>query len=119
MSRHPQIYPWAQEIATRLPPLTPALAGALALWSVGMILARRCGLDSVTTHIGALLGQSFDAVRQRLREFYQEASAKRGANRKDFQVDTCFAPLLAWVLSFWPHKRLALAVDVTNLGSRF
>src|SRR5262245_11046917 len=119
MSRHPQIYPWGQEIATRLPTLTPALAGVLALWSVGMILARRCGLDSVTTHIAALLGQSFGTVRQRLREFYQQASAKRGRNRKDFRVDTCFAPLLAWVLSFWSEKRLALAVDVTNLGSRF
>jgi hypothetical protein len=99
--------------------LTPALASALALWSVGMILARRCGLDSVTMHVRALLGQPFDTVRQRLREFYQEAPAKRGTNRKDFQADTCFAPLLAWVLSFWSEKRLALAMDVTNLGSRF
>jgi hypothetical protein len=95
------------------------LAGVLALWSLGMVLARRCGLDSVTSQVCAVLGQSFDTVRQRLREFYQEASAKRGANRKDFQTDTCFAPLLAWVLSFWSEKRLALALDVTNLGSRF
>jgi hypothetical protein len=84
-----------------------------------MILARRCGLDSVTTHVAALLGQSFDTVRQRLREFYQEAQAKRGSGRKDFQVDTCFAPLLGWVLSFWSDRRLALALDVTNLGSHF
>jgi hypothetical protein len=38
---------------------------------------------------------------------------------KDFQAGSCFAPLLAWVLSFWSEKRLALALDVTNLGSRF
>jgi DDE family transposase len=119
MARHPQMYPWSQEIATRLPTLTPALAGVLALWSVGMILARRCGLDSVTLHVAALLGQSFDTVRQRLREFYQEAPVKRGTNRKDFQANTCFAPLLTWVLSFWSEKRVALALDVTNLGSRF
>jgi hypothetical protein len=119
MSRHPQLYPWAHEIASRLPGLNPALAGVLALWSLGMILARRCGLDSVTTHVAALLGQSFDTVRQRLREFYQEAPAKRGRNRRDFEVGACFAPLLAWVLSLWSHKRLALALDVTNLGSRF
>jgi hypothetical protein len=102
-----------------LPGLSPALVGVLALWSVGMILARRCGLDSVTTQVAALLGQSFDTARQRLREFYPEAPAKRGHNRKDFEVGTCFAPLLAWVLSFWSQKRLALALDVTNLGSRF
>lgn len=58
MSRHPQLYSWSQEIATHLHPLTPALAGTLALWSIGMVLARRCGLDSVTTHVAALLGQS-------------------------------------------------------------
>jgi len=119
MSRHPQLYPWAQEIASRLPGLSPSLAAVLAPWSVGMTLARRCGLDSVTTQVAALLGQSFDTARQRLREFYQEADAKRGRNRKDFAVGTCFAPLLAWVLSFWPERRLALALDVTNLGSRF
>lgn len=119
MSRHPQLYPWTREIATRLPSLNPALAGVLALWTTGMILARRCGLDSVTTHVAGLLGQSFDTVRQRLREFYQEAPAKRGTNRKDFRTDTCFAPLLGWVLSFWSDKRLALALDVTNLGSKF
>jgi hypothetical protein len=119
MSRHPQIYPWTQQIATRLPTLSPALAGVLALWSLGMVLARRCGLDSVTAHVACLRHQSFNTVRQRLREFYQEAPAKRGAHRKDFQTNTCFAPLLAWVLSFWSDKRLALALDVTNLGSRF
>jgi hypothetical protein len=102
-----------------LPSFNPALARVLALWSVGMIMARSCGLDSVTTQIAALLNQSFDTVRQRLREFYQEAPAKRGRNRTDVHVKTCFAPLLAWVLSFWSHKRLALALDVTNLGSRF
>ena len=119
MARHPQLYPWSQEIATRLPTLSPALAAVLALSSVGMVLARRCGLDGVATHTAPLLGQSFDTVRQRLREFYQEAHAKRGRHRKDFQAPTCFAPLLAWVLSFWSDRRLALALDVTNLGDRF
>src|SRR5215207_5810428 len=118
MSRHPQLYPWSQEIASRLP-LSPSVAGVLALWSLGLIVAKRCGLDSVATAVAALLGQSFDAARQRLREFYQEASAKRGAGRKDFAADACFAPLLGWVLSFWPDKRLALALDATNLGTRF
>ena len=119
MSRHPQLYSWTQEIASHLPGLSPALATVLALWSLGMILARRCGLDSVATQVAALLGQSFDTARQRLREFYQEADAKRGCNRKDFEAASCFAPLLSWVLSFWCDRRLALALDVTNLGDRF
>lgn len=119
MSRLPQLYPWSKEITTRLPGLGRALARVLALWSLGMLLARRCGLDSVTSHVASLLKQPFNTVRQRLREFYQEASAKRGRGRKDFQVDACFAHLLRWVTSFWSQKRLALALDVTNLGSRF
>jgi hypothetical protein len=119
MSRHPQLYPWAQEIATRLPALNRALATVLALWSVGMVLTKRSGLDSVTQQLTSLLGQSFNTVRQRLREFYQESSAKRGRNRTDFEVSQCFASLLRWVLSFWSEKRLALALDVTNLGERY
>jgi DDE family transposase len=119
MSRHPQLYPWAQEISTRLPAVNPALANVLALWSVGMVLTKRSGLDSVTQQLTNLLGQSFDTLRQRLREFYQEASAKRGRNRTDFEVTECFASLLGWVLSFWSEKRLALALDVTNLGERY
>ena len=39
------IYIWTQEIAARLPTLNRALATVLALWTIGMILARRCGLD--------------------------------------------------------------------------
>jgi hypothetical protein len=119
MSRHPQLYSWTREISTHLPCLNPALATVLALWSLGMILARCCGLDSVTAHAAALLGQSFNTVRQRLREFYQEADAKRGHHRKAVEVELCFAPLLHWILSFWTEKRLALALDVTNLGTRF
>ena len=119
MSRHPQLYLWAQEIATRLPGLNPALASVLALWSIGMVLTKRSGLDSVTQQLTSLLGQSFNTVRQRLREFYQEASAKRGRNRTDFEVTLSFVPLLRWVLSFWSKKRLALALDVTNLGERY
>jgi hypothetical protein len=88
-----------------------------------MALTRRAGLDTVTTFLAPLLGLGLNTVRQRLREFYQEAQAKagacRGIKRRDFDVTDCFAPLLAWVLSFWSHRRLALALDATNLADRF
>src|SRR5262249_32818638 len=38
--------------------------------------------------------------------------------RRDFAVTDCFAPLLAWMVSFWSQRRLALALDVTNLSDR-
>src|SRR5690349_3161939 len=123
MSRHPELYRWSGQLASAFPRLPPVFVTLLALWSLGMVLAHRCGLDSVTGHLAPLLGQKCNTVRQRLREFYQEkeakAGAKRGEPRRDFDVTTCFAPLLAWVLSFWSCRRLALALDVTNLGDRF
>jgi Transposase DDE domain len=105
------------------PPLSPAQAQVLALWTIGLLLARCCGLSAVACQLALLLGQSDNTTRQRLREFYQEApakaGAKRGIKRRDLRVTACFAPLLRWVLSFWSCDRLALALDVTNLSDRF
>ena len=123
MSRHPALYQWTDELASHFDGLPPVFVSLLAAWSLGMILARRCGLDSVAGHLARLRGQKANTVRQRLREFYQEAPAKAGAKhgcrRRDFAVVDCFVPLLRWVLSLWSCPRLALALDVTNLGDRF
>jgi hypothetical protein len=123
MSRHPELYRWQQQLRSCFPHLPPVFVALLALWSLGIILARRCGLTTVASQLACLLDQSDNTLRQRLREFYQEADAKAGAKRgdkrRDFDVTGCFAPLLRWVLSFWSCPRLALALDVTNLGDRF
>src|SRR5262249_44468370 len=70
-----------------------------------------------------VLGLPYHALRKRLAEFYKEAAAKsgfpQGIKRRDFDVTTCFAPLLRWLLSLWTGRQLALAIDVTNLGERF
>ena len=34
-------------------------------------------------------------------------------------METCFAPLLGWVVSWWQGTQLALALDATTLGTRF
>lgn len=123
MSRHPELYPWQNELAKRFPTLARPFVVGLALWSLGMILARRCGLSSVALHLACRLGLLENSVRQRLKDFYKEAAAKtgcqRGVRRTDFEVADCFAPLLAWVLGLWQGNRLALALDPTNLGDRF
>ena len=123
MARHPELYPWTEELSSRLSGLPPVFMALLAWWSLGIILAKRCSLSCVSCHLAHLLGQADNTVRQRLREFYQEAAAKagakRGVKRRDFDVTACFVPLLRWVLSFWSCRRLALALDVTNLGDRF
>lgn len=123
MSRHPEFYHWNDTLATHFTNLSKPLVGLLALWSFGMILARRCGLSSVSLFLAEFLGRSSNTLRQRLREFYKEAQAKAGAKngrrRRDFAVADVFPPLLAWILSFWKCQRLVLALDPTNLGDRF
>src|SRR4029450_2141316 len=59
------------------------------------------------------------AVRQQLREFCYEATAKRGTARCALAVEPCFVPLLAWAVAQWEGTQLALALDATTLGTRF
>lgn len=91
------------------------------MWSLGIVLAHACGLSRVSQQVAALTGQRAGAVRQRLREWYWEKGAKKGSSRQELEVGGCFAPLLGWVLSWWPsqERRLALAMDASNLGATF
>ncbi len=67
---------------------------------------------------GPLLGRSDQTVRQRLREFYREAGAKRGRGRSQIDPAACAGGLLGWILTGWPSRRLALALDPTTLADR-
>jgi hypothetical protein len=84
-----------------------------------MVLARSCALTAVSLFLAKGLERQASTVRQQLREFCYEAQAKRGGPRREVEVETCFAPLLAWVLRWWEGQQLALAVDATTLGQRF
>lgn len=123
MSRPLQLTSWNAELKQRFPDLPACTVFVLALYSTGMILAKVSGLSAVALFLGQSLCWSYHALRKRLSEFYKEAPAKSGAKhgskRTDFDVSTCFAPLLRWILSLWTGKHLALAIDVTNLGDRF
>ena len=119
MSCHTPLYSWTGQVVSAFPHLSRPQATVLALYSFGAILAQRCGLNSVAATLAALLGLGYLTIRSRLQEFYQPASAKSGTRRRELDVTTCFAPLLAWILKGWPSKRLALALDATSLGDRF
>lgn len=84
-----------------------------------MVLAQASGLMAVTLYLTTGLKKKEHIVRQQLREFYDEAAAKRGAGRQALDVTANFADLLAWVLARWAGRHLALALDATNLGQRF
>jgi hypothetical protein len=119
MSCHPRVTEWTTVIRTHLPHLTKPQATVLALWSLGMVLARSCALTAVSAFLAPWLGRKENTVRQQLREFCYEAAAKRGTARGALRVETCFLPLLAWVVSWWQGTQLALALDATTLGTRF
>jgi hypothetical protein len=112
-------YDWKSRVDTLFGVLKPHHRAALAQYSFGMILARCCGLTAVVAHLVALLALKAHALRARLRELYQPASAQAGAARSEFDYTLCFAPLVRWAAGTHPDKRLVLALDPTNLTDRF
>ena len=119
MACHPRVTEWTAIIHARLPSLTKPQATVLALWSLGMVLARSCALTAVSAFLATWLHRKEDTVRQQWREFCYEATAKRGTARQALGVETCCAPRLAWVVAQWEGTPLALALDATTLGTRF
>jgi hypothetical protein len=119
MSHREQLYQWRDTIREYLAHLSRSEAYVLALWSLGIVLAKSCATSQVALFWSELLEQPFNTCRQRLREFYWEKKKKRGKKRHEIDVTLCFAPLLKWVLALWHGNRLALALDATSLGERF
>ncbi len=112
---------WTQTVSEQMPHLSKPQVTLLAFWSFGMVIASSCGLTTVAVYLASLLGYKESTMRQRLREWYREARAKKGDKRAELDVTTCFAPLVLWVLSWWESEehRLALAMDASTLGQRF
>lgn len=119
MSRLPALYQWNDVVAKRFHHLSKPMAGCLALWSLGMIVARSCSLTRVAWALAPVLNEKFYALRERLRDWYREAPAKAGRKRCELDLGTCWAPWLSWVVDGWHGRQLALALDATTLGQRF
>lgn len=120
MLRDPSLKAWNRIVSQQFHNLTISQVTGLSLWSFGIALTHSCSLSRVSESIAHLNGEVPNTVRQRLKEWYQEAAAKSGKHRWDWQVEGCFAPLLSWVLSlFAPDCRdLFLAMDVTTQKDR-
>jgi Transposase DDE domain len=119
MSSQAQFEQWQFTIMQHLPHLSKPQAYGLALWSWGMVLARSCALTAVSGLLAAVWRRKENTLRQRLREWYYEAAAKRGQQRQTLEVESCFAPLLRWVITEWRGTQIALALDASSLGMRF
>ena len=104
-----------------LPTLESPASGGLSLVEPGDGLGAQLWIESGECLACLLLDQSEETLRQRLREWYYPAADKAGKKRRTLEVEPCFAPLLRWVLAWWPEERqeVALALDATTLGQRF
>ena len=119
MPRHPPLYEWTAQVATRFPHLPVAHARSLAEWSYGMVVTHAVQLTTVVLQLAVLLGQQVNTVRQRLRELFGPADRKAGDRRTTVDPHACCGPLVRWVTGGWADRRIALALDASNLGDRF
>ena len=111
-----ETYQIRQTIETHLPHLSqPQLAG-LALWVCGAILAGSACQNAVASALSPW--RKWNNLRQYLREWLYDGSARARPCKTQLDLTLCFAPLLRWVLSWWHSDRLALAVDPTLKGDQ-
>lgn len=114
-----EAYPFLDAIATHLTPLRPAQQRGLALWVYGAILAESACQAAVVRALCLVFGPlAAHAVRQDLREWLYAGRDKAAACHCEVAVRACFAPLLRWVLAWWPEAALPLALDATYQRDR-
>jgi len=117
---------WTTLLGRHLPSLSLPETKGLALWSIGIVLARASSLHAVVLALALWLPFKPLSLRRRLQEWYREAAAKKGhgtgawgLHRRDWDPHAVSAELLAWILEDWPGNQLVLALDPTNFGDRF
>lgn len=121
MSHHQVLSDWIEEVSKHFSHLSKPQAYILAIFSFAMVAVQSCGNSSIALFLALLLDEKEGSMRQKLREFCYNAQAKRGEKRREIDVQTCFAPLLRWILSCWAsdEKRMALALDASTLRQVF
>jgi hypothetical protein len=117
---------WTTLLRRHLPGMSLPEIKGLALWSLGIVLARSSSLHAVVLSLACWLSFKPLSLRRRLQEWYREAAAKKGhgtaawgVQRRDWDPQTVAPDLLAWILEEWPSPQLVLALDPTNFGDRF
>ena len=118
MSCPDRLSSWKQEVSSAFAHLSQAQVVGLVLWSAGIALSGSCGIDQVSALLAQVLEQKERSVFQRLREWYLDAAHKRGDQRRDLEVSTCFGPLLRWIVLRWAaeERQLALAASCQHAG---
>ena len=119
MSSTGQIERWVECISRKLPGLSQSQALGLALWSFGIACTHSSGRQTVATFLAMVLHKRVDALEQQLYEWCLDQEDKHGEKRSEVCVESCFVPLLGWIMSLWSSQQVALTLDATSLGERF
>ena len=101
------LYRWARTIRSHFPRLHHYQVLGLALFSLGVVLARQCQLSRVAEEL-AFMGKA-ETVERRLRRWLSNA-------RLDLAI--CCQAWMRWVFSQYTSQRPILLVDETKLGKR-
>jgi hypothetical protein len=117
---------WVDLLRQRFPTFTKPQAKGLALWSIGIVLARSSSLHAIALALAVWLALNPLSLLKRLQEWYLEAKAKKGhgsggtgQHRRDWDPRAPAPYLLRWILQDWPNRQLVIALDPTNFGDRF
>jgi hypothetical protein len=117
---------WLELLRQRFPTLSKPQATGLALWSIGIVLAKSSSLHAVALALAIWLALNPLSLLKRLQEWYLEAKAKKGhgsgstgQHRRDWDAHNLSPYLLRWILEDWPTRQLVIALDPTNFGDRF
>jgi hypothetical protein len=104
-------------LETHLPDLRPAQHRGLAEWVAG-VLASGSGCEAAILAALEPAGVEPQALRARLREFLYDGADRAAPCAISLDVEACFAPLLAWVVTWWEGDTVPLAIDATSLRDR-
>jgi len=98
-----------------LPHLTPPPQRTLALWCLGIQLARSHALTLVRRLLAPLCPCHANAIRKRLKTGY----AQTRRTKRPLNVQSCLAALLRGITPDWSAPTLLLAMDTTPIRNRW
>lgn len=114
-----ELWQWEQEVSRRMPVLSNCQARILAWWSFSIMVLQSCSRTAAAHFLGLFLGEKVGNMEQRLYEWYVEKETKAGQKRQEIEWETCFAPLLKWIVDLWDGEQMALTLDATTLKADF
>lgn len=108
---------WKCETVKRLGRLSAPVAKMVAQYSYGMAKARTAGRTTVSVLLGMLFAEPAATVEQRIYDWMRSGLGE--GEKPNWQVASCFGPLLGWIVSLWQGRQIALALDATTLSDVF